>query len=142
MATLFTAIIDGDLPGRFVWEDELVVGFLTIAPISTGHTLVVPRLEIDHWLDAERGLVAHAVDVAQSIGTAIMQAFRPDRIALLVAGFEVPHMHVHVLGAASERELTFANAKPDTPPAELDAAQQRIRAALVDLGHSDSIPDR
>ncbi len=140
MATLFTAIINGDLPGRFVWEDELVVGFLTIAPISPGHTLIVPRLEVDHWLDAPSDLVAHTIEVARSVGEAIREAFRPVRVAMLVAGFEIPHMHVHVLGAASEEELKFENARPDTPAAELDAARDAIRAALLGHGHGDTVP--
>lgn len=142
MSTLFTSIIDGDLPGRFVWEDDLVVGFLTIAPISPGHTLIVPRTEVDHWLDAEPELLAHAVEVAQVVGSAIMMAFQPRRVALLVAGFEVPHMHVHVLGAGSEAELKFENANPDVPGTELDDSRDRVRAALVELGFADSVPLR
>jgi diadenosine tetraphosphate (Ap4A) HIT family hydrolase len=140
MSTLFTAIINGELPGRFVWEDELVVGFLTIAPISPGHTLVVPRMEVDHWLDAPNDLLTHTIDVAHSIGEAIRESFQPVRVALLIAGFEIPHMHVHVLGAASEAELKFENANPNTPAAELDAAKDRIRAALRGLGHGDAVP--
>lgn len=142
MPTLFTSIIDGDLPGRFVWEDDLVVGFLTIAPITPGHTLVVPRMEVDHWLDAEPGLLAHTIAVARSVGSAIRVAFQPLRVALLVAGFEVPHMHIHVLGAASEEELKFENANPDVSGHELDEARDRVRTALVDLGFGDSVPLR
>ncbi len=142
MATLFTSIIDGDLPGRFVWEDEVVVGFLTIAPITPGHTLVVPRAEIDHWVDAEPGLLAHTVEVARTIGEAIRSAFRPQRIAMLIAGFEIPHMHVHVLGAASEQQLKFENANPGTPASDLDEAQRLIRSALREMGHDGAIPGR
>jgi histidine triad (HIT) family protein len=58
MATLFTKIIDGDIPGRFVWRDERAVAFLTIAPITTGHVLVVPIVEVDHWVDLEPDLAA------------------------------------------------------------------------------------
>ena len=142
MATLFTSIINGILPGRFVWEDELVVGFLTIAPISPGHTLVVPRAEIDHWVDADAGLLAHTIGVAQSIGRAITMAFEPVRVALLIAGFEINHMHVHVLGASSEEELKFETVDPSTPSDQLDAARDRIRAALADLGFGSAVPDR
>ena len=142
MATLFTAIINGDLPGRFVWEDERVVGFLTIAPISPGHTLVVPRAEVDHWVDAEEGLLSHTIDVAQSIAKAIRVAFQPVRVALLIAGFEINHMHVHVLGASSEDQLKFENADPSTPPEALDEARDRIRHALADLGFGAAVPDR
>lgn len=142
MPTVFTSIIEGKLPGRFVWEDDLVVGFLTIAPISPGHTLVVPRMEVDHWLDADPGLLSHAIEVARSVGTAIHRAFRPRRVALLVAGFEVPHMHLHVLGAGSEADIKFENADPDVPGAELDKARDRVRVALDELGFGESVPRR
>ena len=140
MATLFTRIIDGEIPGRFVWEDELVVGFLTIAPITPGHTLVVPRAEIDHWIDAEGDLLTHAMGVAQAIGAAIDHAFSPTRIALIVAGFEVPHMHIHVLGADAEADLSFAKADPSVAPEVLDDAQQRLQEALRALGHGGAVP--
>ena len=140
MATLFTRIIDGEIPGRFVWEDEHVVGFLTIAPITPGHTLVVPRAEVDHWIDADDTLLAHATGVAKAIGAAIDQAFSPTRIALMVAGFEVPHMHIHVLGADSEGDLSFTKADPNVAPESLDDAQQRVKAALRALGHGEAVP--
>lgn len=140
MATLFTRIIDGEIPGRFVWQDDHVVGFLTIAPITPGHTLVVPRREVDHWIDADAALLAHATKVAKAIGTAIDRAFSPTRIALIVAGFEVPHMHIHVLGADSEGDLSFAKADPGVDPESLDDAQQRLIEALRALGHGDAVP--
>ena len=140
MATLFTRIINGEIPGRFVWEDEHVVGFLTIAPITPGHTLVVPRQEVDHWIDADEDLLAHATAVAQRIGAAIDQAFSPTRVALIVAGFEVPHLHIHVLGADSEADLTFAKADPGVAPERLDDAQQRLKEALRALGHGEAVP--
>ncbi len=140
MATLFTRIIEGEIPGRFVWEDEHVVGFLTIAPITPGHTLVVPRAEIDHWIDADDDVLAHAVVVAKAIGRGIDRAFSPTRVALLVAGFEVPHLHVHVLGASSEGELSFANADPGVAPEALDDAMARLRSALRELGHGRVVP--
>lgn len=140
MATLFTRIIEGELPGRFVWSDDRCVAFLTIAPISRGHTLVVPREEVDHWLDADPDLLAHLTDVARQIGRGIQQAFQPRRVALLVAGFEVPHLHVHVLGAASEHDLKFENADPNVAPERLDEDMARLRAALTDLGHATAVP--
>lgn len=140
MATLFTRIIDGELPGRFVWSDDRCVAFLTIAPISRGHTLVVPRQEVDHWLDAAPDLLAHLTHVAQQIGHGIERAFEPRRVALLVAGFEVPHLHVHVLGAASEHDLKFENADPGVAPERLDDDMARLRGALTELGHDAVVP--
>ena len=142
MATLFTRIIEGELPGRFVWSDDRCVAFLTIAPISPGHTLVVPREEVDHWIDADEDLVGHLTRVARTIGRAVDRAFDPSRVAVIVAGFEVPHLHIHVLGAESEHELRFENADPTVPPDVLDAHMRRLRQALVELGHSEHVPDR
>ena len=71
MPTIFTRIIQGDLPGRFVWKDDHVVAFLTISPIKPGHTLVVPRREVDHWIDMEPDLARHVMDVSVAVGRAI-----------------------------------------------------------------------
>ncbi len=141
MATLFTKIIDREIPGRFVWEDEHCVAFLTIAPISRGHTLVVPRVEVDHWIDADPGLLGHLTSVSQTIGQAIDRAFAPPRVAVVVAGFEVPHLHIHVLGAASEGELTFANADPGVDPGRLDTDREALVEALESMGH-EPVPSR
>jgi diadenosine tetraphosphate (Ap4A) HIT family hydrolase len=132
VASIFTKIIDGELPGRFVYTDDLVVAFLSIAPATTGHTLVVPRQEIDEWTDADAELLAHCMKVAQRIGQAAKRAFDAPRAALLIAGFEVPHMHVHVFPAWSmaDFELTGLPVEPDQ--AKLDDAADRLRAALDD----------
>ncbi len=135
MASIFTKIIDGELPGRFVWRDDEVVAFLTIAPITHGHTLVVPVAEIDHWIDLPGPLLHRLADVSQIVGRAIDRAFSPVKVGMMIAGLEVPHTHVHVLPITTEADLSFRNARPDTPAAELDAAAEAIRSALRDLGH-------
>jgi histidine triad (HIT) family protein len=132
MASIFTRIIDGDLPGRFVWRDERCVAFLSIAPIQTGHTLVVPIAEVDHWLDLEPDLVSHLMVVAQSIGRAQMAAFSPRRVGMIIAGLEVPHTHLHVIPIGRESDLSFANAH-SVPDEDLDAAADAIRTALESL---------
>lgn len=142
MATLFTRIVAGEIPGRFVWADERCVAFATIAPISDGHVLVVPRDEVDRFTAASDDLLAHLVAVAKAIGRAQEAAFGAPRAALLVAGFEVPHLHLHVLPAWDEQHLSFANAKPDTPGEALDAAMETLRAALRDAGHGAHVPAR
>lgn len=135
MPTVFSRIIAGELPGRIVWQDNACVAFLTIAPLKPGHTLVVPRAEIDHWLDLPADTAAHLMVVAQSIGKALQQGFRPARVALMIAGMEVPHVHLHVVPITSERELHFENARP-ADAAALDAAASTIRQALRDLGYA------
>jgi histidine triad (HIT) family protein len=140
MATLFTRIIDGEIPGRFVWSDDVCVAFATIAPISEGHVLVVPRAEVDRFTVAPDDLLAHLMRVAKVIGAAQEAAFGAPRAALLVAGFEVPHLHLHVLPAWGEAHLSFAEARPDTPGEALDRAMESLRAALRDAGHGDRVP--
>lgn len=140
MTTVFTNIIDGEIPGRFVWADDVCVVFATIAPITDGHVLVVPRAEIDQFTDADDELLRHLVVVAKTVGRAQQVAWQAPRAAVLVAGFEVPHLHVHVLPAWDEESLAFANARPDVPGDELDAAAERLRTALRDAGHGAQVP--
>ena len=130
MSTLFTKIINGDLPGRFVYRDDVCVAFLTIAPICPGHTLVVPRLEIDHWVDLPEELAGHLAIVARKIGAAQMSAFNAERISLIIAGLEVPHTHLHVLPITSEADIDFRKANSAVDPAELDQVAEALRAAL------------
>ncbi len=134
MPTIFTRIIDGELPGRFVWRDDVCVAFLSIAPLTTGHTLVVPRAEVDHWIDLDPDVNAHLMRVAQQIATAQQRAFSPERIGLIIAGLEVPHVHLHVVPIDGMTDLDFANVDPHPDPATLDAAADALRTALRDAG--------
>ncbi|MGH9186097.1 MAG: HIT family protein [Acidimicrobiales bacterium] len=136
MASLFTRIIEGELPGRFVWRDDRCVAFLTIAPLTPGHTLVAPVEEIPHWIDCPDDLIAHLMVVARTIGQAQVAAFSQARIGLIIAGMEVPHTHLHVLPIERESDLHFGNARHDVPDAELDDAAGKIRGELRDLGES------
>jgi Diadenosine tetraphosphate (Ap4A) hydrolase and other HIT family hydrolases len=141
MSTLFTKIIDGSLPGRFVWSDERAVGFLSVNPLGPGHTLVVPRQEVDHWVDADAGLLAHLTAVSHAIGAAVQKIWQPPRVGLIVAGFEVPHLHLHVFPAWNMAAFDFANAAATIDPAEQDGHRDALRAALRDAGHGAHIPD-
>jgi diadenosine tetraphosphate (Ap4A) HIT family hydrolase len=136
MATVFTRIIAGELPGTFVWRDERCVAFMSINPIATGHVLVVPVDEIDHWLDAPAELVAHLFEVTRLIGLAQHEAFRCERVGVIIAGYEVPHTHVHVIPTNSMADVSFANAAPSVDPDELERAAERIRQALRAMGHA------
>ncbi|HLV03863.1 HIT family protein [uncultured Georgenia sp.] len=140
MATVFSKIIAGQIPGRFVWADDLCVVFATIAPITDGHMLVVPREEVDQFTDASDELLAHLIAVAKKVGQAQRAVWDAPRAAVLVAGFEVPHLHIHVLPAWDEAALRFDNARHDVPAEELDAAAEKVRAALRDAGHGANVP--
>lgn len=133
MASVFTRIIRGELPARFVWKDDRCVGFLSINPLRPGHTLVVPIQEVDHWLDLEPELLHHLVGVARTLGKAQQRAFQPVKVGLMAAGLEVPHVHLHVVPLYDVRDLDFGRADRNPDPAALDEAAEKIRQALRDL---------
>ena len=137
MATLFTRIIRGELPGRFVWRDAHCVAFLTIAPLRPGHTLVVPIRELDHWLELEPAEAEHLMSVAQKVGQAVQAAFSPVKVGLMIAGLEVPHVHLHLVPIHELRDLDFARAEKSPVPAMMDEAAARLRAALRAAGHRE-----
>ncbi|HWJ62236.1 MAG TPA: HIT family protein [Acidimicrobiales bacterium] len=139
MASLFTRIIDGEIPGHFVWTDDTCVVFLTIAPITPGHALVVPRAEVDHWIDLDDDVAAHLMVVAKAIGQAQTDAFAPGRIGMIIAGLEVPHTHLHVIPIESERDLDFAKADGSVSQEALAATADRLREALVARGHAAAV---
>jgi len=139
--TVFSLIIRGDIPGRFVWRDDDVVAFLTIAPIRPGHVLVVPVEQIDHWTDLPTDLWLRINEVALAIGQSLRSAYPVARVASIIAGLEVPHCHVHLIPIESESQLSFANADPSIPGAELDAVAARIREHLRADGRGDHVPD-
>jgi histidine triad (HIT) family protein len=138
--SVFTMIIRGDLPGRFVWRDDQVVAFLTIGPVQPGHTLVVPVAQVDRWTDVEPATWARVTEVGHHVGRALDAAFGRSRVGVVVAGLEVPHCHVHLIPMDHESELSFANVDPDPDAAALDAHAAAIRAALRELGHTDVVP--
>ena len=139
MSTIFTKIINGEIPGRFVWTDEVCVAFATIEPHTDGHVLVVPRAEVGSYVDAPDDVVAHLAVVAKRIGAVQVRVFGAPRAGLIVAGYGVDHLHLHVLPIRSEEDLSFSSARhPEAP--ELDAAMERLRAGLVEDGWGEFVP--
>lgn len=133
MATIFTRIIAGEIPGTFVHRDDQCVVFLSINPLANGHALVVPIAEYDHWVDLPADLAAHLFAVAHRIGRAQAVAFGCERVGVIVAGYEVPHTHIHLVPTNDMRELNFANAAASVTRDELDHAAAAITAALATL---------
>lgn len=130
MPTIFTRIIAGEIPGTFVHRDERCVAFLSINPLAHGHTLVVPVEEIDHWVDMPADLASHVFEVAHRIARAQQDAFACERVGMIIAGYEVPHAHVHLVPTSHMGQLDFANAARSVERAELDAAAAAITARL------------
>ncbi|MFE7974398.1 HIT family protein [Streptomyces shenzhenensis] len=140
MATVFSQILAGELPARFVWQDDEVAAFLSIAPLTPGHTLVVPRREVDQWTDADGELLAHCMTVAQAIGRGVRRAWDAPRAGVVIAGFEVPHMHIHVAPTWGMSDFDFSKATVEKDEAALDDAATRLRTALRELGFAESVP--
>jgi histidine triad (HIT) family protein len=138
MPSIFSRIISGELPGRFVWRDDRAVAFLSIEPMRPGHVLVVPRAEVDHWIDLEPELASHLFTVAQQIGRAQQLEWNPRRVGVLIVGDEVPHVHIHVVPINSVSELSFANIDRSPAPGALDDAAERVRARLRELGRVEA----
>lgn len=134
MPTIFTRIIQGDIPGTFVHRDEQCVVFLSINPLAPGHALVVPIAEVEHWVDLPEDVAAHLFAVAHRIGRAQQRAFSPDKVGLIIAGYEVPHTHIHVIPTTSMHQLNFANAAASVSREDLEAAAEAIREALDEEG--------
>lgn len=137
MATLFTKIINGELPGRFVWRDDQAVAFMTIAPLKPGHTLVVPIAEVDHWVDLEASVLEHLTKVSHAIGKAIQTAFEPEKVGMMLAGLEVPHVHIHLVPIWGVHDMDFSNADAHADGDAIEAAAEKIRAALRAEGHPE-----
>ena len=138
MATIFTQIIEGRLPARFVWKDDQCVVLLSNRPLRPGHSLVVPRQEVDHWLDLDASLLCHLTETAQTIGRAQMEAFHPERVGVMLAGLEVPPCHFHVVPIRGLHDLDFGNQDPDPDPQTMDDAAGAIRSELKKLGYSQA----
>jgi histidine triad (HIT) family protein len=139
MSTIFTRIINGEIPGTFIWRDHRCVAFMSINPMSFGHALVVPIAEVDHWVDGDPELVAHLFEVSRVISLAQKSVFECERVGLIIAGYEVPHTHIHLVPTNQISELSFANAAASVDRAELEAAAELIREELRRLGRSEVV---
>jgi histidine triad (HIT) family protein len=130
MASIFTRIIRGEVPCYKVAETEHAIAFLDIRPLTQGHTLVVPKLEVDSVFDLPEAEYAALFDLVRSVAEAQKVSVPCTRIGLSVLGFEVPHAHVHVVPLRSEADLNFANPKLQLEPAEFEEVAARLRRAL------------
>ncbi|MFK5583385.1 MULTISPECIES: HIT family protein [unclassified Serinicoccus] len=130
MGTIFTRIIEGEIPGHVVWSDEVCAAFLDIEPLTPGHVLVVPRAEIDHWVDLPTELLSHLTEVAARIGRAQCKVFGAQRAGVIVQGFEVPHAHLHVFPTSDPGDFDLSRKGPrDQADLAQDAAA--LRGALM-----------
>ena len=130
MASLFTKIINREIPGHIVAEDERYIAFLDISPLVVGHTLVVPKKEIDYIFDIDDDTLAGLQLFSKKVALALKKAIPCTRIGVAVIGLEVPHTHVHLVPLNSMDDLNFTRPKLKPSQDALTAAADKIRAAL------------
>jgi diadenosine tetraphosphate (Ap4A) HIT family hydrolase len=130
MTTIFTRIINGEIPGTFVYRDTSCVAFMSINPITAGHVLVVPIEEIDHWVDMASELSAHLFAVSHKISIALSRAFPCTRVGMIIAGYEIDHCHIHLIPTQSMEDLNFANAATSIERAVLEEHAHRLTKEL------------
>jgi histidine triad (HIT) family protein len=133
MTTIFTRIINREIPGTFVHEDDLCAAFMSINPLADGHVLVIPREEVDHWVDMSPVLSAHVFAVSHRISRALQVAFPCERVGVIIAGYEVNHCHVHLVPTTDMSQLDFRNASASVDRTRLQDNADRITAALASL---------
>jgi diadenosine tetraphosphate (Ap4A) HIT family hydrolase len=144
VATVFTRIIEGEVPACFVWRDPSCVAFLNITPLAPGHTLVVPKEDTGHWIDLGPELAAHLMSVSQAIGKAVQESFEPEKVGLAIAGLEIPHAHVHVWPIHGPMSFPIDPDEEDPPEPDwekLEEAADTIRRALKDFGFQRHVAD-
>ncbi len=130
MPTLFTKIINGEVPCHKILENDLFFAFLDLRPVNEGHTLVIPKKEIDYIFDLDNTLLSEIMPFAKKVAVAIKKTIPCKKVGVMVAGLEVPHAHVHLIPILSSvHELAFANAKP-ADAVKLAALAEKIRKHL------------
>ena len=139
MSSVFTSIIKGELPSYALWKDDLCAAFLSINPLTSGHALVVPIEETDHWLDLPADTNKHLFFVASIIGKAQMQVWQPLRIGQMIAGFEVPHTHLHVLPIWTMKDLEFTANPEIVDQQELSTNAKLLRKFLDAMNYEQVV---
>jgi histidine triad (HIT) family protein len=130
MPTIFTKIINREIPAFIVAEDDNCIAFLDINPLVVGHTLVVPKKEVDFIFDLDDQTLAGLNLFAKKVAQAIKKSISCKRVGVAVIGLEVPHTHIHLVPMNSMNDLNFTRQKLSPPKEELAAAAEKIKAAL------------
>lgn len=129
MATIFSRIIAGEIPSCRVAEDDQFYAFLDINPLAKGHTLVVPKREVDYIFDLDDAELAAMQVFAKRVAKAIQQAFPCKKVGQAVIGLEVSHAHIHLIPIQQESDMIFSNPKLKLTPEEFAEVAQAIHAA-------------
>lgn len=127
MASIFTKIVNGELPCHKVDESEDFLAFLDIMPLQRGHVLVIPKIEVDKIFELDDDLLSRMIVFSKSVAKKIEKVFPCDRIGMAVIGLEVPHAHIHLIPINVINDMNFANEKLVIDPEELAEIADRIR---------------
>jgi histidine triad (HIT) family protein len=133
MPGIFSKIIAGEIPSYKIAENEYCFAFLDINPLSEGHTLVVPKKEVDYLFDLDNETYLQLMQFTKQVAIAIKKAVPCKRITSVVLGFEVPHAHIHLIPAQSEREVNFSNSKIKFSKEEFEATVKKIAWSFTEL---------
>lgn len=127
MSTIFSRIVNGEIPSYRIAEDDRYYAFLDINPLGEGHTLVIPKQETDYIFDLDDDLLAGMMVFAKKVAIAIQKAIPCQRVGLAVLGLEVPHAHIHLLPLQHEKDLNFSNQKKKYTQDEFNLIAEKIR---------------
>ena len=130
MATIFSKIISGEIPCYKVAEDDRCLSFLDIRPIVFGHTLVIPKVEMDYIFDMDDDYLAHMHVFAKRVANVLRDEVECLRIGVMVAGLEVPHAHIHLVPINSIGDLSFTNPRPEFAKEDMKELADRLYARL------------
>ncbi|MES2605667.1 MAG: HIT family protein [Pseudomonadota bacterium] len=134
MASIFSRILGGELPGHFIWKDKLCFALMTVEPIRSGHVILMPNAEINHWDDVPAATAAHMMVVSQHIAKAIKQNVSCKRVGQMIVGLEVPHTHIHLVPIDTIADMDCNRARP-APDEALAEMALKLRSTLVKDGH-------
>ena len=131
MSTVFSKIISGDIPAFKVAENDKFLAFLDINPLRMGHTLVIPKVEIDYFFDMDAEQMAHMMEFTTSVAIGIKASFPCKKVGMTVIGLEVPHAHIHLVPMDSITDMNFTGQKLNPTMAELALAADKIKESIT-----------
>ncbi|MCD7971413.1 MAG: HIT family protein [Candidatus Azobacteroides sp.] len=130
MATIFSQIVEGKIPSYKIAENEKFYAFLDIHPLKEGHTLIIPKKEIDYFFDISDEEIAEMIVFAKKIAVALKKVIPCQRVGMTVMGMEVPHAHIHLIPMQSEKDMLFSGEKLSLTPEQFSEIAQKITSAL------------
>ena len=130
MATIFTKIVKGEIPSYKIYEDDQFYAFLDINPLAKGHTLLIPKKEVDYLFDVEDALLSEMIVVSKKIAKAIEKAITCNRVGLMVIGLEVPHAHIHLIPILQEGDMNLSNERVELSEDQFENIAKKITSYL------------